>query len=100
MSQPQPYAPSTSFLTFQNQQAWFPGPQFDIEFNNLKASITQIEANLALIQRNDGTLATGSVTFLSLDPPLQTAGLSLLAQCVTGTAYTANQVVIQSPTIY
>ena len=71
MSSPQSYSPSTIFLTFQATQSWFPGPNLDVEFNNLKTSITQIIFNLNLIQRNDGALANGAVTFNSLSAPLQ-----------------------------
>lgn len=61
MAQPPPYAPVTSFLTYQAQQAWFPGQQLDVEFNAIKTSIGAIETNMALIQQDDGALLPGIV---------------------------------------
>lgn len=100
MSQPPPYAPSTAFVSYQGQQSWFPGQQLDAEFNNLDTIIGDIEANLALIQRDDGALANGSVTYNSLSPTLQTAGLSPLTSWATGVQYIAPQAVIFGTGLY
>ncbi len=62
MAQPPPYVPATSFISYQAQQSWFPGQQLDAEFNNLDTIIGDIEANLALIQRDDGTLINTILT--------------------------------------
>jgi hypothetical protein len=61
VSQPPPYAPATSFISYQATQSWFPGQQLDAEFNNLETTIDDIETNLALIQSDSGTLAAGVV---------------------------------------
>lgn len=71
MSQPPPYAPVTSFITYQAQQAWFPGQNLDVEFNAIETSILAIEANLKLIQRDDGGLANGIVGWDQLTGTLQ-----------------------------
>lgn len=73
MSQPPPYSPVTSFITYQATQSWFPGQNLDVEFNALQTSIKAIETNLALIQEDDGTLANGSVDFPQLSTDLATA---------------------------
>lgn len=73
MAQPVPYVPATVFLSYQAQQPWFPGQQLDAEFNNIDTSITQIETNLKLIQRDDGALANLSVGYDQLNVTLQAA---------------------------
>jgi hypothetical protein len=71
MAQPVAYAPITSFVSYQAQQAWFPGQNIDIELNALKSTTDQIRTNIALIQRDDGKLANGSVDFDQLTAQLQ-----------------------------
>lgn len=100
MAQPPPYVPATSFISYQAQQSWFPGQQLDAEFNNLDTIIGDIEANLALIQRDDGALANGSVTFSSLSPTLQTAGLAPLTVWASGLQYAVPQCVVEGFSIY
>jgi hypothetical protein len=72
MSQPAPYTPVTSFVTYQAQQPWFPGQNIDVELNDIKTTTDQIRANLALIQRDDGAIANGVVTYDSLSSDLKT----------------------------
>jgi hypothetical protein len=100
MSQPAPYSPSTSFLSFQSNASWFPGQQLDAEHNNLKTTTDQVRANLKLIQRDDGALANGSVTFNSLSPTLQAAGLSPLSTWASGVTYVVPRAVIQGRSLY
>lgn len=76
MSQPPPYGPVTLFVTYQAQQAWFPGQNLDVEFNNIHTSIAGIEANLALLQKDDGTLANSLVGWSQLTSELQAAFLA------------------------
>jgi hypothetical protein len=57
MAQPVAYTPVTSFVSYQAQQPWFPGQNIDAELNALKATTDQIRTNLALIQRDDGSLS-------------------------------------------
>lgn len=100
MSQPTPYSPDTIFLSFQAQQSWFPGSNLDIEFNDIATTLGQILTNLKLLQRDDGKLGNATVTYQSLDPTLQTAGLQPFQQWVTGVTYSVNQVVFQSSSFY
>jgi hypothetical protein len=78
VSQPPPYNRAFSFTNFQaqNPTGTLPGSQVDLELGNVKATFDGIRANLALIQRDDGALTNGSVTFDTLSPALQTAGLA------------------------
>ena len=71
MPQPPPYNRSFSFSNFQaqNPTAVPPGSSIDLELNNVKANSDGVSANLARIQRDDGALANGSVSFDQLSRP-------------------------------
>lgn len=100
MSQPTEYDVKTDFVAYQSNASWFPGSSLNVEFNNLATTTDQIRANLALIQRDDGALANASVSFNTLSPALQTAGLTPLSTWVSGKAYTQSQAVIQGTSLY
>ena len=100
MPQASPYNRSFSFsnLQAQNPTAVPPGSSIDLELNNVKANSDGVLANLARIQRDDGALANGSVSF---DPPaLQTAGLAPALPWVAGTAYSVNASVTSGSAFY
>lgn len=97
---PQTYTPSHAFVSDSATLANFPGQQLDVEFNNVKATTDQITANLGLIQRNDGALANGTVTYDQLAPALQTNGLATAAAWVSGTTYTVGTTVYQNSNLY
>jgi hypothetical protein len=80
--------------------SWFPGSELDVELNNLKTTTDQVRGNLKLIQRDDGALANGSVTFNSLSPTLQSAGLAPLSTWITGTVYNAPRSVLFGTSLY
>ena len=71
MSQPPPYNPSSSFITYSAGLPGFPGQQLDAEFSNIKTTTNAISSNLALIQRDDGELANESVDVPQLGPDLK-----------------------------
>lgn len=71
MSQPSPYTPSHLFLGDEALNPNFPGSQLDVEFNNIATTLAEILANLAVIQRDDGALANGSVDTPQLSAALQ-----------------------------
>jgi hypothetical protein len=71
MAQPTPYVPSTSFVSYQATQPWFPGQNIDIELQALKTTTDQICANLALIQNDDTTLKNGCVDTAQLSSTVQ-----------------------------
>jgi hypothetical protein len=82
VSQPPAYTPSHSFLADSATLPYFPGQALDVEFNDVKKTTDAINANLKLIQRDDGALANGSVTYDSLASgiQLQLVGLTPVAQ--------------------
>jgi hypothetical protein len=102
VSQPPPYNRSFSFSNFQAQTPTGvpPGSQIDGELNNIKAALDGVGTNLALIQRDDGALMNGSVSFDQLSPALQTAGLAPALPWVAGTAYSVNASVTQGSAFY
>lgn len=83
MPQPTEYQPETTFWSFEMTQSWFPGHQLDAEFANLDITLTEILANLALIQRDDGALANESVGFDQLTVDLRGAINALTAGNIT-----------------
>ncbi len=102
MSQPPPFNRAFSFSNFQaaNPSLPIPGNQVDGELNNVKASIDGTLANLKLIQRDDGALKNGSVTFDTLSPSLQTAGIAPALPWVTGTGYAVSASVTHGSAFY
>lgn len=63
MSQPPPYNRQASFTNLQalNPAGQPPGNLMDAEYNAIKTTLDAIDANLVLIQKDDGTLANQSV---------------------------------------
>lgn len=102
MSQPTAYYPSYNFTQYQTSHPAtpLPGASVDSELFAVSTSITEICTNLALIQNSDGTLGNQTVGFNQLQPGL-TIGLTTPAtNWLTATAYTVNNVVYQSNSIY
>jgi hypothetical protein len=102
VSQPPAFNRSFSFSNFQaaNPSLPIPGSQVDLELNNVVATANAIRTNLALIQRDDGAPANGIITFDTLSPALQTAGLAPALPWVTGTAYSVSASVTQGSAFY
>jgi hypothetical protein len=72
MAQPTPYDRQANFSNEEalNPTGKTPGASLDAEFNSVKVSLDQTQANLALIQRDDGRLANASVGQDQLSPSL------------------------------
>ena len=100
MSQPQPYSPQHSFVADSATVPNFPGQSLDIEFQDVKTTTDQILANLALIQRDDGALKNGTVTYDTLSATLQTNGLATAATWLTAINYTVGTTVYQNFNLY
>jgi hypothetical protein len=103
VSQPPPYNRSFSFSNFQaqNPNGTLPGSSIDLELNDVKSSIDGIESNLARIQRDDGALMNGSVTYDTLSPSLQTAGIApALPWVTTGKAFSIGASVTHGRAFY
>jgi hypothetical protein len=100
VSQPPAYIPAHSFVSDSAILANFPGQALDVEFQDIKTTTDAIRANLALIQRDDGGLANGIVTYDSLAASLQTNGLAPANFWVTGVAYGTGITVYQNGNLY
>jgi hypothetical protein len=100
VSQPPTYTPVHIFVSDSATLSNFPGQSLDIEFNNVKQTTDAINANLKLIQRDDGALLNGVVTYDSLSPNLQVAGLTPAVPWVTGGSYVGGMNVVQSQNLY
>ena len=105
MAQPTPYARAYSFTSFQSTSPTtpLPGTRVDTEFDAVADTLDQTLANLALIQRDDGGLANEIVSVASLSSPvkaLMASGVSIEGAWVTGTAYTAGDIVEESGLAY
>lgn len=100
MAQPPPYKPVHSFVGDSATVPNFPGQALDVEFNNIAAVTGDIEANLKLIQRDDGAIANASVDFDQLSPALQTNGIAPATAWATGTSYLVGAPVVQAGSLY
>lgn len=104
MSQPTPYVKAFAFATYaaNNQSAPFHASALDNELSNIEATLEDTLANLALIQRDDGELANGSVHPDALDQ----ATLNLIGDWnprgtwATGTLYSALDMVTNAGGTY
>lgn len=69
---PQPYVIAYSFSNFQanNPTKPLPAPALDAELANIATAIKSIDIALAYVQRSDGELRNGVVTYDSLSPEL------------------------------
>jgi hypothetical protein len=99
VSQPPLYNPVHSFIS-DVTTGTFPGQALDVEFNNIAAVTGAIETNLAKIQRDDGAIANGSITYDQLSAALQTAGLAPALPWSTAVTYSVGASVVQSSTLY
>jgi hypothetical protein len=100
MAQPPAYTPVHSFITDAAVLANFPGQQIDVELNALKITTDAIRANLALVQRDDGALNNGIVTYDSLAASIQSNGLAGANSWVTATTYLVGVAVYQNNNLY
>lgn len=92
MASPTPYSLAYDFTSFQAASPATPLPadKLEIEFNALETTTDEIITNLNLIQRSDGDLANGVVTFDALSSTVQAllgSSINPLGAWVTATAY-------------
>ena len=105
MPQPTPYVPATDFTDYQSAHPGDPslGTDMDAEFAAIQATTDDILTNLALIQRDDGTLANGVVTSDALGASalaLIAAGGTARGAWVTATSYAVGDVVTEASVTY
>lgn len=105
MAQPTAYDPSFDFSDFStlNPDTPQPGVSLDAQFNAIALTTDQIRENLALIQRDDGALANGSVNFETLSNTMKALlGSSILPRgdWITATAYAVLDLINQGGSSY
>lgn len=102
MPYPVIYNVTYSYTAFQQSQGnnSFPGTQIDADFAGLQASLQSLDTFTQGVMRSDGALKNGVVTYDSLAPALQTAGLAPATAWLTGTVYAAGASVIQASSLY
>lgn len=106
MSQPTVYVPGYDFSAFQglNPTTPLPGDRVDTELGSVSESIGEICDNLALLQRDDGELANGTVGVEQLDAAvvalIAATGGTVRGAWVTATNYVAKDVVTQGGVTY
>jgi len=101
MAQPKPYERQYNFQSYQalHPSAPLPGDEVDAEFNAVKASLDETQANLARIQRDDGQLANASVGLDQLAPEV-TIGITPAVMWTANTDLDANQCVFYNLVLY
>lgn len=102
MAQPPPYERQYAFRAFQtaNPDDPLPGQKVDIELNAVKATLDEVLANLALIQRDDGRVANNSIGTSQLDGALISLGFERPTAWATATAYAVDDAVFQNSKLY
>lgn len=102
MAQPTPYSRAFSFTDYQtaNPSEPLPGDQLDAELDAIERTLDESNANLALIQRDDGKLENAVVSLDALDDDVNAliadhANWNLRGDWVTATAYAKYDVVKQ-----
>lgn len=101
MPQPTPYELAYDFVGWQIANATRPLPasKLEIEFNAIEDTIDQILTNLALIQRDDGEIANGTVGYDQLKPELA-LGLVEPVEWATGVAFSARDTAFVGSKLY
>lgn len=101
MSQPTPFNRQSSFANYQaaNPSRPLPGATVDSEFNAVKETLDEVLTNLALIQRDDGALANGSVGLDQLSAEIE-VGWQAPTVWVTATAYVSGDTVFNGSGFY
>ncbi len=105
MPQPTDYEQTTDFSEYQdnNPDAPFNGANHDTEFGNIALTLSEVLANLSLIQRDDGKLANTSVHMEALSDAVKglfIAGSNFKGAWVTATSYAVGESVSESGTVY
>jgi hypothetical protein len=101
VSQPPTYNREFDFTSFQasSPSAPLPASHIDAELNRVKATIDQVLANIALIQRDDGAIANASIGLDQLAAGV-TAGFNPASMWVTAHAYTTSDFVFNGQKLY
>src|SRR5260370_37464964 len=90
MPYPSIYNVTYNYTGFQQSQqgiSAFPGTQLDADLAGLKSSVSGLALFMQTAIRSDGALNNGIVTYDSLSPNLQAAGLAPANPWATGIGY-------------
>lgn len=102
MAYPDIYDVTYSYMNFQLGQGdnSFPGTQLDADLAGISDSLENLSDFAKNVIRSDGKLNNSIVTFDSLSPSLQTAGLAPATAWATGVAYAMNAAVMENSALY
>lgn len=102
MAYPTLYDVTYSYTGFQQAQGnnSFPGTQLDADLAGLEAGTESLATFVQGVMRSDGALNNGIVTFDSLSPALQTAGIAPATAWLTGVSYKVNATVAINGNVY
>lgn len=101
MAQPTPYTQTTDFSDYQvsNPNDPLSGASIDVELAALKVTTDEILVNLAILQKDDTTLANQSVGFAQLKSEVST-GINAPTVWATSTAYVVGDAVFAGTKMY
>jgi len=101
VAQPTPYSLAYSFQGWQisNPNRPLPADKIENEYNDIALTLSQTLANLALIQRDDGSLANQTVGFDQLKPELS-GGIPQPTAWATSTPYKKGDTVFNGVSLY
>ena len=106
MAQPRAYSITSNFndYTTTNPSDQHPGSKFDTEFTEIKQNLDDLNANIALIQRDDGKLSNESVHKDSFDQDALTLiglkGYTLRGSWTATTEYAVGDLVTNNDATY
>ncbi|MGO3930852.1 hypothetical protein [Rhodopseudomonas pseudopalustris] len=102
MPYPRLYSPSYSYTDFSAAQgdSGFPGTRIDADLAGLSQTIANVAAFMQGVIRSDGALNNGVVTYDSLAPSLQTAGLIPADGWAPGVNFAAGQPAVVNDGLY
>jgi hypothetical protein len=102
MPYPSVYTIAYNYTGFQQSQGnnAFPGTQIDADLAGLQASTSSLALFTQKVMRADGALNNGVITFDSLSPGLQTAGIVPAVAWTTATSFFLGNAVTTNSSLY
>jgi len=104
---PTPYTKNSSYATLAATPittSGLPGAQLDSEFTEIATALTETQARLAELQRDDGAIRNGVVGLPAMSEDFRTAlaaaGSNYLGQWNTGTGYSPGDIIISNTDNY
>jgi len=106
MAQPRPYVVTTNFNDYSttNPSDQHPGSRFDTEFTEIKQNTDDLNANLAILQRDDGKLSNQAVHKDAFDQDslalIGLSGYTVRGAWAASTAYVSGDIVTYNQATY